>query len=202
MAGYASEKTVLLVKPDGVKRGLIGEILARIERTGLRIVALRMVNVSKEEANDHYPKEEGWIAGLGEKTKATYEKYGEDLKADFGTDDTLEIGKNVRSWLIDFFTAGPVVKAVIEGPHARDMVRKLVGNTIPAFADIGTIRGDYSVDSPAFANKEKRPIFNLVHASDTEDEAANELNLWFDPEEIFDYHRAEDLSRDEIMKNS
>ena len=104
----------------------------------------------------------------------------------------MEIGKSVRGWILDFMTSGPVVKMVVEGIHAVDMVRKMVGNSIPALAEMGTIRGDYSVDSAALANASKRAVHNLVHASETPEEAAHELSYWFSPEEIYDYKRAEE----------
>lgn len=186
------EKTLVLIKPDGVKRGLIGEVISRIERRGLKIIALEMVWATKEQIDDHYPKNVEWIKKIGEKTKATYEKYNINAKKEIGTEDSEEIGKMVRGWLIDYLTSGPVVKIIIKGIHAVDMVRKLVGNTIPALAEMGTIRGDFSVDSPIAANKNKRGIRNLIHASETSEEAQHEIEFWFSPKEIHDYKRAEE----------
>jgi len=88
--------------------------------------------------------------------------------------------------------SGPLVKMVDGGVHAIEMVRKLVGPTIPAFAEMGTVRGDFSVDSPALANLEKRAIRNLIHASGNSVEAGNEIKLWFTPKDIHDYKRAEE----------
>ena len=109
-----------------------------------------------------------------------------------GTTDPLKIGKKVRLWLLDFMTSSPIVKMIIQGVHAVDMVRKLVGNTMPALADAGTIRGDYSVDSAALANKEKRSVRNIVHASETPEEAENEIKLWFNKDEIQNYKRGDE----------
>lgn len=186
------ESTVLIVKPDGVKRGLVGEIISRIEKRGLKIIALRMIWPTRENINDHYPKDEVWIKRVGEKTLATYEKYGLNAKAEFGSEDPLVIGKEVRSWQLDFLTSGPVVKMVIKGVHARDMLRKLIGATMPAQAELGSIRGDFSVDSAAAANRDKRAVYNLVHASETEAEFENEKKLWFTDDEVHDYERSED----------
>ena len=186
------EKTVVLIKPDGVKRGLVGEVIKRFESRGLKIIALQMVWATKEQINDHYPKDEAWIKRLGEKTKATYKKYNLDPVKEVGTSDELEIGKKVRTWLIDFLSSGPIVKMVVKGIHAVDMVRKIVGNTMPAFSEMGTIRGDFSVDSPAAANRDKRSVHNIVHASETQKEAEHEIKFWFAPEEIYDYKRAEE----------
>lgn len=186
------EKTVVIVKPDGVKRGLVGEIISRIEKRGLKIIALEMMWPTKNQIDEHYPKDEKWITRIGEKTKATYEKYGYDTKKEIGTDDNKKIGESVREWLLEYMTSGPVVKMVIKGIHAVDMVRKLCGNTVPALSEMGTIRGDFSVDSSVAANKGKRAIHNLIHASETADEAKHEIEFWFAPEEIHDYKRAEE----------
>ena len=178
-----------MIKPDGVRKGLIGEIIKRVEQRDLKVVALKMFHPTREQIDKHYPKDEKWIRRLGQKTFATYEKYGLDPLKDFGTNDDLEMGKMVRQWLVDFMISAPAVKMVIQGLHAVDMVRKIVGPTIPANAEMGTIRGDFSVDSPAQANKEKRAVSNLVHASETPEEAAHEMDLWFGEETIHSYKR-------------
>ena len=183
------EKTFLMIKPDGVQKGLIGEVIKRLEQRDLKIVALKMFQATREDIDSHYPKDEKWIKRLGEKTLDTYKKYGYDPKKEIGTDDPLEIGKEVRGWLIEFMTSAPMVKMIIQGIHAVDIVRKIVGPTIPAKADMGTIRGDFSIDSPVLANKEKRAIMNLVHASETTEEAEHEIKYWFGNEEKFSYKR-------------
>src|SRR3989344_1206741 len=131
MQKLTEEKTFVIVKPDGVKRGLVGEVIRRIEQRGLKIIALEMIWATRPEIDRHDPN---------------------------------KIGLKVRGWLLDFMTEGPVVKIAIEGVHAIRMVRKIVGQTIPAFAEMGTIRGDYSIDSPALANAHKRAVRNLIHA--------------------------------------
>ncbi len=187
-----NEKTLILIKPDGVKRGLIGEIIRRIEQRGLKIIALKMFQATREQIDDHYPKDLKWISRLGEKTLGTYEKYGIDPVKKLGTDKADEIGKMVRKWIIDFMVSGPMVKIVVQGVHSVDMVRKICGNTLPNLAEMGTIRGDYSVDSPVLANSGKRGVHNIIHASETQEEAAHELEYWFSPEDIFEYKRAEE----------
>ena len=171
---------------------MIGEVLNRIEKRGLKIISLEMIWATKEQIDNHYPKDPAWIKRLGEKSLGTYQKYGLNPIEKVGTDNPEEIGKMIREWIVDFMVSGPVVKAVIKGIHAVDMVRKIAGHSLPNLADMGTIRGDYSVDSPALANSDKRVVHNLVHASETQEEAANELKLWFRPEEIHDYKRAEE----------
>jgi len=192
MHKLTQEKTLVLIKPDGVKRGLIGEIIDRIEQRGLKIIALKMFQATAEQIDDHYPKNPEWIHRLGEKSLGTYAKYNLDPIKELGTDDADKIGKMVRGWLIDLMTSGPLVKMVVQGVHAVDMVRKLCGNTLPNLAEMGTIRGDYSVDSAALANAGKRAVHNIIHASETPEEANHELEYWFSPEEIHEYKRAEE----------
>ena len=186
------EKTVVLIKPDGVKRGLIGEVVKRIESRGLKIIALKMITASKEHAHSHYPNTEPWLRGMGEKTLENYKQYEKDPVAELGTDDTLEIGKKVAEWNVDFLTSGPMVAMIVQGIHAVDMVRKIVGKTVPAIAEMGTIRGDFSVDSPTLANAAKRALHNVVHASGDQSESAHELEHWFSKEEVHEYKRAEE----------
>lgn len=192
MSKLLQERTVVLIKPDGVKRGLTGEILSRFERMGLKVVALKMVWADAALAKQHYPESRTeLLQGIGRKTLETYEKYGRDPKEDLGTKDALEIGRMVNHWNIDFITSGPVVAILLEGLHAIDNVRLAVGNTLPTFAQPGTIRGDYSVDSPALANERKRAVRNLVHASGNLEEAKYEAQLWFHSPEIHSYDRSD-----------
>ncbi len=192
MSHPKEERSFLMVKPDGVKRGLTGEIIHRVEQRGLKVIALRMFQPTTKQIDDHYPKDEVWIRRLGEKTLSTYAKYGYDAKIELGTDNALEIGKMVRKWLIDYMTSAPLVKMMVEGVHAVDMVRKIVGNTMPAVAEMGTIRGDFSADSAAAANRDKRAVHNILHASETAQEAEHEIAHWFTKDEIHSYKRAEE----------
>lgn len=186
------EKTFVMVKPDGVQRGLIGEIISRFEHAGLKIVALKLVQASRETAQKHYPDTEEWYKSVGQKTLKAYAEYRLDPKKDMGTEKDIEIGKIVKKWLVDFITSSPVVLMVIEGNHAIDNVRRIVGNTLPILATPGTIRGDFSIDSPDMANRKMRPIRNLIHASGNRDEAEHEVSLWFKKNEIHSYKRAEE----------
>ncbi len=186
------EKTLVLVKPDGVKRGLIGEVIKRIERRGLKVIALKMLQVGREHLENHFPKTDEWVERLGQKTLKTFTEYGIDPVSAQGTGDPKELGKMVKESLFAYMQSGPVVALVVQGIHAIDMVRKLAGHTLPVFAEMGTIRGDYSVDSPAVANIENRAIHNIMHASENVEEASNEIGLWFKPEEIHSYKRAEE----------
>lgn len=189
MRNLKEEKTFVLVKPDGVKKGLIGEIITRFERRDLKIVAIEMFSATKEQIDGHYPKDETWIRRLGQKSLSTYQKYNMDPVAILGTGDELEIGKMVRGWLMDFMLSAPLVRMVVEGVHAIDMVRKIAGPTLPFLADMGTLRGDFSNDSPALANSEKRAVMNLLHASETLAEAEHEIKHWFGKTVAHSYKR-------------
>ncbi len=189
MKHLKEEKTFVLIKPDGVQKGLIGEIIKRFEQRDLKIVALEMFLPTVEQIDKHYPKDKTWIKRLGEKSLNTYEKYGIDPKPLLGTTDQLEIGEMVRSWVIDYMSSAPLVRIVVQGLHAVDMVRKIAGSTLPYQADMGTIRGDFSNDSPALANSEKRAVMNLIHASETPEEARHEITHWFGDFKAHDYKR-------------
>lgn len=181
----------MMVKPDGVMRGLIGEVIKRVEQRGLKIIALKMVHATYEHVDSFYPKNPEWVTRLGQKGLKTFVEYGIDPLKELGTDDPAQMGKGTREALIQFMTMGPVVPMVVEGIHAISIIRKLVGNTLPVFAEPGTIRGDYSVDAPTAANLEARGIFNIVHASETPEEAAHEVGHWFAEHELFDYDRSD-----------
>lgn len=183
------ERSYVMLKPDGVKKGLIGEVIKRFEQRDLKIVALDMFQPTTDQIDNHYPKDPAWITRLGEKTLSTYEKYGYDAMADFGTTKAEEIGPEIRKWLINYMTSAPLVKMVVQGTHAVDMIRKISGPTMPYQADMGTIRGDYSNDSPALANAEKRAVMNIMHASETPEEAEHEIKYWFGEAVIHDYKR-------------
>lgn len=185
------QRTFVLIKPDGVMRGLTGDIIYRIEKSGLKIVALRMMQAREEQVRKHYPmSDEAWVARLGEKSMSGFDDLDVGPLEILGSDNKTQLGKAVTESLIGYMTSGPVVCMVVEGIQAINMVRKLAGNTLPFKADVGTIRGDYSVDSPAVANAEKRSIHNIMHASENPSEAENEIKLWFGKDTIQNYLRS------------
>ncbi|MCH7883076.1 nucleoside-diphosphate kinase [Patescibacteria group bacterium] len=192
MSHPKEERTLVLVKPDGVKRGLIGEILSRFEKRGLKVIALKMSWPTKEYIAKHYLGEDDWLEMIGEKNRIAFEKQGLDLKEKMGTTDHKEIGRKVKGWLEEYITSGPVVAMIIQGMHAISTVRKITGHTYPIESAPGTIRGDFSVDTPIAANIEKRAVRNLIHASGDEKEAAHEIKHWFGPEEIHSYKRSDE----------
>lgn len=186
-----NQQTYVMMKPDGVRRGLTGEVIKRIEALGLKVVALKMVSATEEMIRAHYPmQDQAWVERLGEKGLGTFESMNLDPKEFLGTDDKAVIGKSVAESLVAYMQSGPVVCMIVEGVGAVDMVRKLVGHTLPFKAEPGTIRGDFSVDSPAVANVEGRAIHNVVHASEIPEEAQTEINLWFTKEEVNSYTSA------------
>ncbi len=183
------ERTLVLLKPDAVRRRLIGEIIKRFENSGLKIIGLGIVWPKKSIMERHYPKRKEWVENLGKGFLEIYNEYNikVDLKKDFKVNNVYELGLKVREWIIDYMCSGPIIKIALEGPKAISVVRKLVGSTIPYNSPPGTIRGDFSIDNPAIANFEKRAIQNLVHASGNEKEAEYEINLWFKKDELVEY---------------
>jgi nucleoside-diphosphate kinase len=177
------QQTLVLIKPDGVVRGNIGEIISRFERIGLKITAMKMILPKSDEADKHYALTEEWMMGVYTKAKTKYEAAGEA----FPYNDHKEYGKMIKDGLVTFLMGGPIVAMVLEGEQAVALVRKLVGATEPMSADPGTIRGDLSPDSYQLANSQNRPLRNLVHASGTVEEAKNEINIWFTEEELHNY---------------
>ena len=184
------QRALLIIKPDGVQRGLIGKIISRFEQVGLKIIGLKFEWANKEKIIAHYPETDAWFKKVGERTLTNYAKKGLDAKKVFGTDDDILIGKTVKKWLIDYLQESPVFLAVVEGYECIEIVRKISGNTIPVLAAPGTIRGDFSHDSIDLANEQSRPLRNIIHASDTPEDGEKEVNLWFKPEELFDYELA------------
>ena len=181
------ERTFVLLKPDAVQRALVGEIIKRIESTGLKIVAMKMVYADKAQAGDHYADDEAWLTSVGEKTLKSAEKKGIKIPR-----TAIEQGRWVREMLMDYITLSPSVGMVIEGHGAVNKVRVLCGGTNPQECPPGTIRGDYSIDSYMLADASQRPIQNLVHSSGTTEEAQREIKIWFKENEIHAFKRVDE----------
>ena len=186
------QRALLIIKPDGVQRGIVGKIIGRFEKVGLKIIGLKFIWATKEQIIALYPDSEAWFKKVGERTLTNYAKKGLDAKEVFKTDDAVSIGKIVKGWLVNYMQESPIFLAVVEGYEAIEIVRKLSGNTIPVLAAAGTIRGDFSHDTIDLANEQRRPLRNIIHASDTVEDGEKEVNLWFKPEELFDYQRADE----------
>ncbi|MFH0869807.1 MAG: nucleoside-diphosphate kinase [archaeon] len=182
------EKTLVLIKPDGVQRGLVGEIITRFERVGFKIIGMKMVYADKEIAGKHYQADEDWFLAVGKKQKDAYAKKGLSI------DKTeRQIGIEIREFLMAFLSMSPVVALIVEGHNSIAHIRKLCGATSPADAIPGTIRGDLAFDSYQLADNLKRPIQNLIHASETEKDAEREIKVWFKPEEIHAWKRVDEV---------
>lgn len=179
-----SQRTLVLVKPDAMQRGLAGEIIGRIERVGLKIVDCKLVSVNEELAVAHYPVTDEWLKKVGSNTISDCQKYGIDVIEAIGTDVDIEIGNLVHKWNVEYLLSSPILAIVFEGIHAVEVVRKLCGPTLPLLASPGTIRGDLSSYSAISENIEKKPIRNLVHASGDPQEAKREIELWFGKDSI------------------
>jgi nucleoside-diphosphate kinase len=177
------EKTLVIVKPDGVQRSLIGEIVKRFERMGLKIIALKMLVPTAEQIEKHYTLDPEWRRITGENTIKSYKEKGLQPPSE----DPLKITEVILGNLKKYMTSGPVVAMVIQGAHAVKIVRKVVGGTEPLTSDVGTIRGDFVLDSYQFSDTDGRAVRNLIHASGSVGEAENEINHWFKSEEIIQY---------------
>lgn len=179
------EKTLVIIKPDGIQRSLVGEIVRRYERTGLKLIAMKMLIATEEMAIKHYYEVGGdaWLEEVGRKARASYEKKG--LQSPYATN--MENGRAVMESNAKYLSAGPVVAMVWQGNQACALVRKITGGTEPLTADVGSIRSDYTLDTFALADVDQRSVRNLLHASGNSEEAEKEIPIWFGKEEILKY---------------
>lgn len=180
------ERTLVIVKPDGVQRSLIGEIVGRFERVGLKLVALKMAIPDEAHIEKHYTLDPSWRTVTGEKTIKSYREKGLTPPSE----DPLEVTARILEALKKYMTSGPVVVMAWEGAHAVKIVRKLVGGTEPLTSDVGTIRGDYVLDSYQMSDEDGRSVRNLIHASGSPAEADQEIEHWFGKGELFSYRLA------------
>ncbi|MCX6795436.1 MAG: nucleoside-diphosphate kinase [Candidatus Falkowbacteria bacterium] len=176
------ERTLVILKPDAVQRGLIGDLLKRFENTGLKLVAMKMIVPKEEIVWQHYNKDDVWFQAKGEKLVENLKASGRPVEK-----AAIEYGKDIIGALVKFMTASPVVPMIWEGNQSVAIIKKLVGGTEPATSDVGTIRGDYTLDSYEIANLDDRAVRNLVHCTDNPDESEREIALWFNNEEIINY---------------
>lgn len=183
----AIEQTLVIIKPDGVQRGLIGDIVHRFERAGLKIVAMKIVWADKKLVGEHYANDEEYLASVGQKALDAATARGKTMN-----ESALEIGQRVRQSNMRYLSVGPVVAFVLEGNTAVQTVRNIIGGTNPLTADIGTIRGDLTIDDFTQADAEGRSVRNLMHASGTVEEAKREIPLWFGKKELFEYQTVMD----------
>ena len=193
------EQTLVIIKPDGIQRSLIGEIIGRYENVGLKLVAMKMMVPSADLIEKHYTLDPEWRRITGEKTIKGYRDKGLVPP----TEDPLEVTGVLLGRLVTYMTSGPVIAMVWEGAHAVAIVRKLTGGTEPLTSDVGTIRGDFVLDSYAMTDQDKRSVRNLVHASGSVKEAQDEIKHWFSREEIMKYtHIQEKILYDKLDGNA
>ncbi len=185
------QRTLVIIKPDGVQRSLIGEVIKRIERTGLKLVGLKFSVPKSEKIEKHYQLEDNWIEKVGQKAIDSYIKKGITPP----TLDPVAAGQKILERLIKYVTSGPVVSMVWQGANCVEVVRKIVGCTEPLTSDVGTLRGDFVIDSYEMADIDGRAVRNIIHASSTLEEAQKEIDLWFKEEELINYR----LIQEEIL---
>jgi nucleoside-diphosphate kinase len=178
------ERTLILIKPDGVQRGLIGEIINRYERTGLKLTALKMLVPDKDMIERHYLVDPDWKRKVGEKSMKSYIANGEEPP--FKTPE--ECGDAVIERLKNYMIVSPVIAMIWQGNKAIGIVRKITGGTEPLTSDVGTIRGDFTIDSYDMSDLDNRAIRNLIHASGSVNEAEKEIAIWFKKNEILQYN--------------
>lgn len=176
------ERSFVIIKPDGVQRALMGDIVSRFERTGLKFVGFKFIIPTEDQCWTHYNKEDDWFLEKGANIVKARKEAGVPVEK-----DDIEYGKDIVRQLVTFMTSGPVLAMVLEGNEAVGVVQKLVGSTEPKSSDVGTIRGDYTVDSYDLAGVDERAVRNLIHCSDHPDEAEREIKIWFDEKELIDY---------------
>lgn len=181
------ERTFIILKPDTIQRSLIGDVITRFERTGLKFVAVKMFVPKKEQLLTHYNKDDAWFLKKG--TRIVEDLKAQGLPVD---KEPMEYGRAIIDTIVDYMTAAPVIAMVLEGNQAVAVVTKLVGSTEPATSDVGTIRGDYTVDSYGHSSFENRAVRNLIHCSESPEEAEREIAVWFTEDEIMQYVTAQE----------
>ena len=194
------ERTLIILKPDAIQRSLIGEILSRLERTGLKFIAVKFFVPKAEQCWTHYNKDDEWFMKKGTRIVEDRTAHGLPIEK-----EAKEYGKDIIDSNVTLFTSGPVLACVIEGNQSVAIVKKLVGGTEPTTSDVGTIRGDFTVDSYALSSLDNRAVRNLIHCSDSPEEAEREIPIWFDPSEIVSYRLVQeqvlyDVNMDGILE--
>jgi nucleoside-diphosphate kinase len=181
------ERSLVLLKPDTVQRSLVGEVIKRFEQTGLKIVSMKMIVPTEAQLLVHYNKDDSWYERKGKGIVEELTTQGQAI-----TKEPIEYGKDIIRTIVRYMTAAPVVAMILEGNKAVAVVTKIVGTTEPSTSDVGTIRGDYTVDSYSHSTFENRAVRNLVHQSESPEEAEREIAIWFKDEEIMNYVTAQE----------
>jgi nucleoside-diphosphate kinase len=186
------QRSLVLLKPDAVQRGIVGQILERFERAGLKITGAKLFMAEADKVARHYKKDDRWAKKVGGYRIEDAKKHNLDLMEIYGTVDPVKIGHMVNKSNVDYLTMGPIFGFIFEGPNAVEKVKKMVGHTFSLEAAPGTIRGDFGLEAPLTSMIRKRTIYNVIHASGTPEEAEEEIELWFKKEEILSYKRTDE----------
>ena len=186
------EQTLVVIKPDALKRGLVGMVIENLERIGLKLMVAKMVQPKDNVIKKHYPGTKDWINEIGKKTLTGFHKNNLDAKKITGTDDPYQLGQFVYQRLVKYWQEGPIIVMVWQGPHAITIVRKLRGYTIPSLANPGTILAHHSFDSSVLSTKLDRAVKTFVHASGSQSEARREIEYWFGQTKFKNYQREVD----------
>jgi nucleoside-diphosphate kinase len=181
------ERTFVILKPDTVQRSLMGEVIRRFERSGLKCTAMKMFMADEARLLQHYNKDEAWFLKKGARIIEDLQAQGRPVEK-----EAIEYGKDIIRTIVHYMEAAPVVGMVWEGNEAVAVVSKLVGSTEPKTSDVGTIRGDYTVDSYRHSSYENRAVRNLVHQSESPEEAEREIAIWFTEKDVMDYVTAQE----------
>ena len=183
------ERTLIIIKPDALKRGLVGKIIETFENVGLKLMAGKMLKPSADVIKNHYPGTKEWIREMGEKTLASFKQSGNSVMEIFKTEDPSKLGQFVYVRLIKYWMEGPIVVMVWQGPNVITVIRKLRGHTIPALAIPGTLHAQFSFDSSPLSVSQDRVVKTFIHASGSTDEAEREIEYWFPKMEFRNYER-------------
>jgi nucleoside-diphosphate kinase len=181
------ERTFVILKPDTVQRSLMGEVIRRFERTGLKCTAMKMINADEARLLQHYNKDDAWFLKKGTRIIEDMQAQGRPVEK-----EAIEYGKDIIRTIVHYMEAAPAVVMVWEGNEAVAVVTKLVGTTEPKTSDVGTIRGDFTVDSYTHSSYENRAVRNLIHCSESPEEAEREIAIWLTPDEIMSYTTAQE----------
>ncbi|MDO8741642.1 MAG: nucleoside-diphosphate kinase [Candidatus Roizmanbacteria bacterium] len=186
------EHTLIILKPDALKRGLVGKIIETFENVGMKLMAAKMLKPSADVIKNHYPGTSEWIREMGEKTLTSFKQSGNNVMKTFNTEYPNKLGSFIYERLIKYWMEGPIIVMIWQGPNAVTVARKLRGHTIPALADPGTLHAQFSFDSSPLSASLDRVVKTFVHASGSAAEAEREIKYWFKDIKFKNYEREVD----------
>lgn len=181
------ERSLIILKPDAIQRSLMGEIITRFERTGLKFTAMKFFVPTKEQLEEHYNKDDEWFLRKGNLVVEELKAHDRPIEK-----EPIEYGREIIDTIVHYMTAAPVLAIIVEGNQSVAIIKKIVGSTEPVTSDVGTIRGDFTVDSYGHAAYEDRAVRNLIHCSESPEEAEREIRVWFDEGDLMKYVTAQE----------